>query len=71
MAEYDREFGALAAKVSAIEDDLREVKSDVRQVRDVVLGARGSWKMLVGLGTIAATLGGLLVAVIAWLWPRP
>jgi hypothetical protein len=41
------------------------------EVHDAIVTARGQWKALVFLAGAAATLGGLIVAILAWVWPRP
>lgn len=71
MPEVDRELGRLGEKVDRIEKDLAQMKSDMREVRDIVVRAGGGWKALVIVASAAAMLGGLLVSILAWLWPRP
>lgn len=72
MTEHDRdrELGRLGEKVDQIEKDLAEMKSDMREVRDIVVRAGGGWKALLMVAGAAAFLGGLIVSILAWLWPR-
>jgi len=70
MTEHDRELGRLGEKVDQIEKDLAEMKSDMREVRDIVVRAWGGWKALLMVAGAAAFLGGLIVSILAWLWPR-
>ena len=69
MAELDRELGRLDGKVDQIERDLAEMKSDLREVRDIVVRAGGGWRALLYVAGAAAFLGGLVVSILAWLWP--
>lgn len=69
MAEVDRELGRLDGKVDQIERDLAEMKADLREVRDIVVRAGGGWKALLYVAGAAAFLGGLIVSILAWLWP--
>ena len=77
MTEIDRELGVMSTKIAMLESDFTTLNSKLERIElklasidQKLSSADGSWKMLVGLATIAATLGGLVVAVLAWLWPR-
>lgn len=71
MNDIDREIASLGTKVDVIERDLSEMKSDIREVRDIVVRAGGGWRALIYVAGAAAFLGGLIVSILAWLWPRP
>lgn len=78
MTELDREIGVLATKVAALEADMAALDKRLDGIDDhleMILAklnaAGGAWRLLIGLAAFAATLGGLVVAVLAWLWPRP
>jgi hypothetical protein len=49
-----QEFGRLQAAVVTLENDMREMKSDVRIIRDAVTEAKGGWRLLLALGGAAA-----------------
>lgn len=66
-----QQLGNLSARMAEVEKDVAAMSVKLDRVHDAITGASGSWKLLVGLATVAATLGGLIVAVLAWLWPRP
>lgn len=81
MAEIDRDIGDLRARMTAIERDTAELKTDMRdkltkiehdlrEVRDVVVRAGGSWKAMVALASAAVILGGLIMQALNWLWAR-
>lgn len=59
----EREVGALQARMETVEAELQGIRSDVREIRDVLVTARGSWKALslvVGLSvSLGATAGKL------------
>lgn len=64
-----REFGRLEGAVSALKNELDQVKTKQTQIDeklDLVLEklseARGGWRLLMGLGGAAATLG----AAVTW-----
>jgi chromosome condensin MukBEF ATPase and DNA-binding subunit MukB len=70
MPDLDRELASLTTKVDVIERDLAEMKSDIREVRDIVVRAGGGWRALLYVAGAAAFLSGLIVSILAWLWPR-
>lgn len=78
MAELDREVSVLTEKVRALEANMAKLDArldDIDEHLETILAklnaVGGAWRLLIGLAAFAATLGGLLVAVLAWLWPRP
>ncbi len=70
MSSLDPELASLTTKVDVIERDLAEMKSDIREVRDIVVRAGGGWRALLYVAGAAAFLSGLIVSILAWLWPR-
>lgn len=78
MTEIDREIGVLTAKVAALEADMAAlnkrldgIEERLGKILDKLSAVGGAWRLLIGLAAFAATLGGLVVAFLAWLWPRP
>lgn len=62
-----REFGRLEGAVAALKTELDDVKTKqalmdhkIDQVLDKLSEAKGGWKLLMGLGGAAATLGGII-----------
>ena len=64
----DREVGALQARMETVESELHGMRSDVREIRDALVTARGSWKaicLVVGLSvSLGAAVGKLLPFLI-------
>ena len=78
MPDIDREIGSLTAKVAALEANMARLDERLDGIDDhleTILAklntAGGAWRLLIGLAAFTATLSGLVVAVLAWLWPRP
>ena len=72
MTEIDgRELGRMQARIDAMERDLTQIKADLRDVRDAMVAAKGSWKMLVSIATLSATVGGLVTKFGGWLITLP
>lgn len=68
-AAVHQQLGNLTARVAELEKDIAAMGHKLDRVHDTITQASGSWKLLVGLGSLAAVLGGLVVATAAWLWP--
>jgi hypothetical protein len=50
-------FGRLTAKVEMLEEQVAEMRSDLRAVRDMLNEARGGWKLMLAVAGFAGTIG--------------
>lgn len=64
----DREIGRLSAEVASLQKQVSEQGVLIREMRDVIVQTRGSWKVLVAVAGLAATISGLVVSAAQW-WP--
>lgn len=69
MTTTEQQIGALQAEMEHVQDDVAEIKRDVREMRDILLQARGGWRMMLTVGTICAVAGGLATKILGWLLP--
>lgn len=53
----ERELGEHSARLNAIEDDLKDIKSHLREIASVLSEAKGGWKTLIAVGGFAGALG--------------
>ncbi len=60
MTNLEREVGALDARMEAVEQELRSIRSDVRQIRDALVGLKGGWMTLSIAVSASTTLGAVL-----------
>jgi chromosome condensin MukBEF ATPase and DNA-binding subunit MukB len=64
MMTLDRDVGVLQARMDTVETELQGMRSDVREIRDALVTARGSWKamsLVVGLSiSLGAAVGKLV-----------
>ena len=66
----DHELGELQAEVRNVKEDVTEMKSDLRVIRDTLAQARGGWKTLLLVAGIAGVMGAAvskLATFAAWL----
>ena len=62
----NREVGELRVRVTAVEDEMRILRSDIREIRDALVAIRGGWKILASIIAASAALGGLLGSLAHW-----
>lgn len=69
MAErLEVSVGKLEVQVDRLEQDMSEMKSDVKAIRATLDETKGSWKMLLMVGGLAAAIGGFVTKVLS-AWP--
>jgi chromosome condensin MukBEF ATPase and DNA-binding subunit MukB len=57
MVDMERDVGRLEARMETVEEELRGIRGDVREIRDALVKARGGWLMLTAAMSLAATFG--------------
>jgi hypothetical protein len=58
-SSLNREVGELRVRLAAVDDEMRILRSDVREIRDALVSMKGGWKILASLVALSAALGGL------------
>lgn len=58
----------MEVQVQRLEQDMAELKGDVKAIRATLDRASGGWKMLIVVGGISATIGSLFTKIISS-WP--
>ena len=68
----EREVGALQARTEKVEMEVHAMSSDVREIRDALVTARGGWKMLTLVIGLSVSLGALIGKLVPFLTlPKP
>lgn len=71
-AGFDRDIGELRARMAAVETEMHDMRRDVREIRDAIIGLRGGWKLLTVVIAVSATLGAMASKLLPLaLLPRP
>lgn len=69
MMLLERDVGALQARMENVETELQGLRSDVREIRDALVTARGSWRaisLVVGLSiSLGAAVGKLFPFLVS------
>jgi hypothetical protein len=62
-SSLNREVGELRVGLAAVDEEMRILRSDVREIRDALLSIRSGWKILASLVALSAALGGIAGAL--------
>jgi hypothetical protein len=57
MGDVERDIGSLEARMQNVESELHGIRTDVREIRDALVGMRYGWLFLTGALTLASALG--------------
>ncbi len=57
MNTIEREVGNLEARMATVENEIRALRQDVREIRDALVGVKGGWSMLMLAITLATACG--------------
>jgi len=66
MTDVQREIGAHEEAIGTLKDEVKALRGDIAEIKQMIALSRGGIKMLVGVGTIAATLGASLAELVHW-----
>lgn len=68
--ELQREIGRHDAQIEGLQNDMAEVKADVKAIREMMAEARGGWKvMMMVAGAAGAVSAGLTWIATHIRWP--
>ena len=65
--DTQRTIGEHGGRLSALERDIGDIKTDLREVRDLLAQAKGGWKTLLLVAGVAGTLGALSTKLLGLL----
>lgn len=63
--DLHQQIGRHDAQIVSLQDDMSEVKADVKKILAFMNQAQGSWKTLVAIGGLAAAVGGAVGWVVS------
>ena len=68
MAEIDRELGELSARLTTLEREMSEIKSDIKWMRDQVQQSKGGWRTIAFLISASGILGAVVTLFTQHMW---
>ena len=70
-SDADREIGELTARMASLEKTTAAIQTDMREVRDTIISAKGGWKILAAIAGIAGAVGALMAKLGPWIFYIP
>ncbi len=64
MTSLDRDVGALEARMERVEQEIQAMRSDVREIRDALVTARGGWRTLTLIIGFSASMGAAIAKLL-------
>lgn len=67
MGIDEREFGQLEARLETLEREMKEMRADMRYVRDAISTAKGGWKTMawvIAVSGIAGAISGKFLTML-------
>lgn len=58
-----RELGVLSTELLSLKAHIEELRHDLRETRDTVLQAKGSWKAVATLASVVGGVAGFLLSI--------
>lgn len=62
--QLHRDIGRLEGRVAALESQVAEMKEMVSAMHDTMMQARGSWRLMLVVGSAAAGVGALIASLL-------
>lgn len=63
MNGLDQQIGAHSARIERLEEDVAEVRKDVKEILAILAQTKGGWKALLIAGSAAGTAGAVAAKV--------
>ena len=65
--EFDAgKFGGMEARLDRLEREVEKMGATVQELRDLLMQARGSWKLMMAIAGAATAFGAILAKVAVW-----
>ena len=66
-SEFDaQKFGGMEARLDRLEREVEKMAATVQELRDLLLQARGSWKLMMAIAGLATAFGAMITKAIVW-----
>lgn len=69
--QYNLAVAEFKTMLSTANADIEKLRENITEMKSIVDQAKGGWKVLVGVGTISATVSAILTKVVSVMWFTP
>lgn len=66
MSDLHRDIGSLEARMDSVERRLEKIEGRLDQLVLLAEQAKGGWRTLIAVGSVAASIGAGLASIVAW-----
>lgn len=63
----ERDIGRHDEAIDTLKDEVTGLRKDIAEIKSILATAKGGWKTLVAVGSIAGAIGAVLIKVIGFL----
>ncbi len=67
MTDLNREIGAHEEAIETLKLEVAALRADIAEIKEMIAGTKGSVRMLVMIGTAAASLGAGFAWIVDWI----
>lgn len=67
MTDFNREIGAHEEAIGTLKDEVKALREDIAEIKEMLAMSKGSVRMLIGIGTIAASAGAGIAELVNWI----
>lgn len=61
----------LKEMVTGANERIGDLKDEIAAMKSLIDQAKGGWKILVGVGTVSATIGAIIAKIASFVWAMP
>jgi hypothetical protein len=75
MRNQQEQFASIVSELKSMVSDankqIEQLGKEITAMKSLIDQAKGGWKILVGVGTISATIGAVIAKIISFSWNLP
>lgn len=66
MTNLQYEIGAHEEAIGTLKDEVKGLRTDIAEIKEMIAGTKGSIRTLVGIATVAGSIGAAIAEFFNW-----